>query len=177
MKLKQDIKRMLDALAYQHESDFLSHTAKLKSLGVADLNSYGGDSLLEKLPRSSGRVALLTDGTDHSLDYALEVCSRQQADLDLVLHGQALTDHQSVHSLQSSVTNAGIEHQSIVLNGGTLSELTDYLSSHANLIYLVASIGNPLANALSESMSAAGKRLNIPLVLFEEKNNQTVMQP
>jgi hypothetical protein len=177
MKLKQDLKRMLDALAYQHESDFLPYQDKLQVLGV-DLDIRDKAPLLPLITnRSAGRVAWLTDGTDCSLDYALEVCSRQQADLDLVLHGQALTDRNGVHSLQSSVTSAGIAHQSIELKGGTLSELTDYLTSQANLIYLVASIGNPLANALSENMSAAGKRLNIPLVLFAEKNSQSAMQP
>lgn len=175
-RLKQDIKRILDALASQHESEFLSYPEKLKSLGLTHATRNTADSLPLASTRSINRVAWITDGSDQSLDYALEVCSRQQAELDLVLHGKALTDVNGVNALQSSVSNAGIAHHSIVLKGSSLKELTDYIGNHANLIYLVASIGNPLAHALSENMSVASKRMNIPLVLCGERKPQAMLQ-
>ena len=175
-KLKQDIKRMLDALASQHESEFQPYHAKLKSLGITQGTRNSAHMLPLTSTRPINRVAWITDGSDQSLDYVLEVCTRQKAELDLVLHGKALTDVNGVNALQSSVSNAGIVHQSIVLKGSSLKELTDYIGNHANLIYLVASIGNPLAYALSENMSAASKRMNIPLVLCGERKSQALMQ-
>lgn len=175
-KLKQDIKRMLGALASQHEAEFLPYHAKLRSLGLTRGTRDSADMLPLAATRSVGRVAWITDGSDQSLDYALEVCSRQKAELDLVLHGRALTDASGIHALQSSVSGAGIAHQAIELRGSSLKELTDYIGSQANLIYLVASIGNPLAHALSENMSAASKRMNIPLVLCGERKPQAMLQ-
>lgn len=176
LKLKQDIQRMLGALASQHESEFLPYQAKLKALGLTrDTCDSAADRLPVVAARRVGRVALITDGSDQSLDYALEVCSRQKAELDLVLHGKALTDVNGIHALQSSVSGAGITHQAIELKGSSLKELTDYIGSQANLIYLVASIGNPLAHALSENMSAASKRMNIPLVLCGDRKPQALL--
>lgn len=175
-KLKQDIKRMLDALASQHESEFLPFQQKLRAIGVTEGSRESVHMMPLATTRSVSRVAWITDGSDQSLDYALEVCSRQKAELDLVLHGNALTDVNGVNALQSSVSNAGIAHQSVVLKGSSLKELTDYIGNHANLIYLVASIGNPLAHALSENMTAASKRMNIPLVLCGERKPQAMLQ-
>jgi hypothetical protein len=161
MRLKQGVKRMLDALAYQDAGDYLSYRAKLGVLGVSEVHKPASGPV-----RASNRVALLTDGDDEALGYALEICSHQSATLDVVVHGEALTDARRMQKLRASVV--GIPHQAIHLPGETLSALADYVNNQSNLLYLVSSVSNPLARSISQRETGS-HRLRTPVVLFDAR--------
>lgn len=163
MRLKQGVKRMLDALAYQDAGDYLSYRAKLDVLGVADVRKPAVAT-----GRSNNRVALLTDGDDQALAYALEICSHQSATLDVVMHGEALTDARRMQRLRAPLV--GIPHQAIHLPGDTLSALADYVNNQSNLLYLISSVSNPLARTLSQREYGA-QRLRTPVVLFDAQRD------
>ena len=89
-KLTDDIKRVLAALGNQHAGEYMMPRDKADIVGYARSSA---NQTVKRLPRATGsasrRVAFLTDGRGEGapLDYVIELCGRQQASVDLLVHG------------------------------------------------------------------------------------------
>ena len=87
-KLTNDLKRALAALAHQDACDYLSMHEKMKVIGYgSETEKQSFDSLhLISNSFTKKRIAMISDGRGlgSSLDYAIDACKRQNADIDLL---------------------------------------------------------------------------------------------
>ena len=169
-KLTSELKRILAGLAYQDAGDYLSMHDKLELLGA------GPEAPAQPAARPHGsasgaiakRVALISDGRGLGapLDYALETCLRQGAQIDLLVHGAP--DPRSIAGLESQVRRRGLTSQRVDLGARIVADIIDYVRSQPSVIFLVAMPDDPAARVLMEEVIPRRKGLiPVPLVLIE----------
>ena len=171
-KLTSDLKRALAALAHQDAGEFLSMNDKMNVIG------YGNGSE-NKLPGSphllpnnvvKKRIALLCDRRDLNfpIEYAIDACMRQNADIDLLLHGEF--DRSSISVIESHIREAGIQSQRIQLGDNATIKVIEYISKQPSLIFMAATPDSSIARVLMEEIiPSPEQRIAIPLVLIDEK--------
>lgn len=169
-KLSNDLKKILTGLAYQDAGEFLSMHEKMKVLG------YGPETRKEPLaaPRkvvrpATKRIALISDGRGLGapLDYAIDACLRQDARIDLLVHGAM--DTEGISALEKQVQKAGLDCQRIKLGVNAVEDIVDYICNHPSLIFLVAMPDDAAARVLIEEViPQRGGRIPVPLVLIEK---------
>jgi hypothetical protein len=169
-RLSKELKRMLAGLAYQDAGDYLSTPDKSRLLGYADKKPAGASMQrpVEATPPALRRIALVSDGRgeDAPLDYAIEAAQRQQAQIDLLLHGCA--DTQRITKLERRLKQAGIPYRCIRLVEPLVEDLVDYIALQSSLIFLVAMPDDETVRVLVEEVIP--KRISpisVPLVLIE----------
>jgi hypothetical protein len=170
-KLSDDLKRMLAGLAHQDAGEFLSMHDKMKVLG------YGPETREKPLaaaPRklvkraATRRIALISDGrgVGAPLDYAIDACLRQDAQIDLLVHGAI--DTESISALEKQVQQAGLDCQTIQLGVHVVDDIVEYIFDHPSLIFLVAMPDDAAARVIIEEViPKRGGRIPVPLVLIE----------
>jgi hypothetical protein len=170
---------MLAGLAHQDAGEFLSAHEKMAILG------YGPETR-EKLSAVSQntvkrpatkRIALISDGRGLGapLDYAIDACLRQDAQLDLLVHGT--TDSNNISLLEKQIQLTGLDCQHIRLGVHVVDDIVEYIYSQPSLIFLVAMPDDPAARVLmEETIPRQGGRIPVPLVLIEEKPVATTIR-
>ena len=170
-KLSTDLKRMLTGLAHQDASEFSSFRDKIQVLG------YGSETRerqptpppqVARRPRSR-RIALISDGRGRGapLSYVIEAGLRQDAQIDLLVHGAA--DTESISALENQIREAGLDGRCIRLDENAAAHIAGYLRNHPSLIFLVAMPDDSAARVLIEEVRPQrGNRIPVPLVLIEE---------
>ena len=171
-KLSKDLKRMLTGLAYQDAGDFLSRSEKMKVLGNGSENRVKPMTTPRKLETRSvtKRIAFISDGRglDAPLDYAIDACLRQNAQIDLLIHDAA--DMENTSALEKKIKNSGVSYQQIQLEVTAVSSITDYMAKHPSLIYLIAMPDDDVARVLIEEvLPGRRRRTQIPVVLIEDQ--------
>jgi len=173
IKLSKDLKQMLTGLAFQDAGDFLSITEKMKVLGK-------GSETQEKTPsRPAGydsrptkkRIAFISDGRGLGapLNYAIDVCDRQNAQIDLLIHGPA--DSKNISALENKLNDAGLSYQRILFNANAVDGITEYIVKHPSLIYLIAKSDDEIAKGLIEDvLPGRRRRIQVPIVLIEDQS-------
>lgn len=170
--LSNQLKKVLTALAYQDAGEFLSMQEKMEVLGYGSAArkqpmAVSGNAVRKPVTK---RIALITDGRGFGapLDYAMEACLRQDAQIDLLVHGAVDTENVSV--LKKQVLQSGIDCQQIELGFNAVSHIVEYICNHPSLIFLVAMPDDEAARVLIEEViPERGGRLPVPLVLIEGK--------
>jgi hypothetical protein len=115
-------------------------------------------------------VALISDGRDCGapLDYAIDVCVQEQADIDLLLHDAA--DGVNHTTMEQRIRAAGLGCHSIRLGTAAVDGILDYAHNHRSLIFLVAMPDDAAIKILVEELLPKRRvRMPVPLVLIEEK--------
>jgi hypothetical protein len=170
-KLTDDIKRVLAALGNQHAGEYMMPRDKADIVGYARSSA---NQTVKRLPRATGsasrRVAFLTDGRGEGapLDYVIELCGRQQASVDLLVHG--VVDTKRVDNLKKRLDRSGITCRSSSLGIDALTGLEDYISQHQSLIFLVAMPDDLLARRLTEELIPSRElHMRVPLVMIEDQ--------
>ena len=173
-KLSKDLKRILAALAHQDAGEYLSMHEKMAVLG------YGPESRKKPLTSASKkeikpvtrRIAFITDsrGTGSPLDYAIEAATRQDANIDLLVHGTA--DSAKISALENQIREAGLESHRVPISVNVIDGIVNYINSHPSLIFLVSIPEDSAARALMEKVIPKhGNRLFVPLVLIEDRSS------
>jgi len=168
-KLKDDIKRMLSALAYQDADEYLSSYDKMKVLGYGDETNTGPALPDRKQERraSSPRIALSIDsqGSAAALTYTIDACQRQSAKLDLLLHGAI--DTKIIELIEQKIANAGLLYNRIQLSVNAVDDMIDYIFSQSTLIYLVSMSDDTVVRELIEEvLPKRAQTLPVPLVFM-----------
>lgn len=118
------------------------------------------------------RIALLTDGDDTALEYALDACQRQDARLDLLLNNIPTVNHQFLEKLLLKIKSSGIVFKKFNLSKNNFNDLLCYLDNAYPLLYLVTTTTDSLSSKLLEQNALfPQKQLNIPLVLVNKSYN------
>ena len=177
--LSDALKKMLTGLAHQDAGEFLSAHEKMEILG------YGAETRKELSKASqktvkrpvSKRIALISDGrgVGAPLDYAIDACLRQDARIDLLIHGAI--DAKSISLLEQQIQQAGLDFQRIRLGINVVDDIVEYIHSQPSLIFLVAMPDDTAARVLIEEVIPRhGGRVPVPLVLIEEKSARPSVQ-
>ncbi len=169
-KLTDNLKRVLEGLAYQDAADYLSTEQKLEVLGIEPprkpASPVGAVSRRFGLSGMGRRIALISAGSIEApaLDFALGACRRHAAVLDLVRLGGTPAREDEVRKLSRTARQTGTQVSQVNLPHAGAEALRDYVCSHPSLIYLVATVADDLARELTERiLQTAG--VQVPLVL------------
>lgn len=171
-KLSKELKRILTGLAYQDAGEFLTMRDKMNTLGYGHVS----DANTPQAPRKAARrvanktIALISDGAGLGapLDYAIDAGVRQQARIDLLVHGAI--DIERISALEKRVHRAGLECKRIQLGVHVIDSIAEYICNHPSLIFVVAVSDDHLARTLIEEViPQRGGRVPVPLVLIEDK--------
>jgi len=181
-KLSEDLKRMLTGLAYQDAGDFLSRSEKIKVLGNGTENPGKPNTPARMLEtRIAGTrvatkcIAFISNGRGLGapLDYAIDAALRQNAQIDLLIHGSAGSENTS--ALENKIKNSGVSYQRIQLQVTTVSSIVDYIVKHPSLLYLIAMPDDDVARVLIEEvLPGRRRRIQIPVVLIEDQTASRV---
>ncbi len=170
--LSDDIKRALNALAFQDAADFLSTRDKMEVMGYGNKKTKHPVIPRQKtqkieLPK---RIALMAGerSIDAPLDYAIDACKRQgkNTHIDILLHHSV--NAETTLSLEKRIKQAGLEYQLIQLGESSVEGLISYLRNHPSLIFLISLPDDEVVRVLIEEiMPKSGERIQVPVVLIE----------
>ena len=171
-KLSEDMKQMLTGLAYQDAGDFLSIREKMEVLdnSAESRRKPGTAPRMLETRAATKRIAFISNGRglDAPLDYAIDACLRQNAQIDLLIHGTA--DSENTLALEKKIKNSGVSYQRIQLEITAVSSITDYIAKHPSLLYLIAMPDDDVARVLIEEvLPSRRRRIQIPVVLIEDQ--------
>jgi hypothetical protein len=171
-KLTEDLKRMLDGLAFQDAGDYLPMNEKLRRVGrQAGFNEHKAEQPAAPQPSGTSRriaVVINKGSTDAAFSHALQACQRLDAHLDLLLLGPV--SRERVAQLETAIRRAGVAFQSVYMTGPVAQGVTVYTKQHFSLIYLVAAVDDPDIAAMIEEVQPARRGyLPVPLVLIGDK--------
>jgi hypothetical protein len=172
-KLSDNLKQMLAGLAYQDAGEFLTQREKMKALGYATERQERPSASLEgvrKIP-ATRRIALISNGRGLGapLTYVLDACQRQDAEVDLLIHGT--TDAENISALERRIKEAGLMCHRIQLGTQPLDGVLSYVRNHPALTFMVAMPDDDVAKSLLEEViPGKGGRMPVPLVLIEEQS-------
>ena len=170
-RLSDGLKKMLAGLAHQDAGEFLSMSEKMKVLGYGSETKGMPLAAPRKVVRRpiAKRIALISDGRGLGapLDYAIDACLRQDARMDLLIHGAI--DTKSIRALEKQVQQAGLDCRRIQLGVNVVDDIFDYIFNHPSLIFVVAMPDDAVSRVLIEEViPKRGGRIPVPLVLIEE---------
>ena len=176
-KLSEDLKKMLTGLAYQDAGDFLSIREKMEVLGNASENpgkqntpAHTIETLIGGTRAATKRIAFISNGSGLGapLDYAIDACLRQNAQIDLLIHGPADSENNS--ALENKIKNSGVRYQRIQLQVTAVSSIIEYIVKHPSLLYLIATPDDDVAKTLIEEvLPIRRRRIQVPVVLIEDQ--------
>jgi len=176
-KLSEDLKKMLTGLAYQDAGDFLSIREKMNVLDNASENPGKPNTAAHTLETRMGgtrvatkRIAFISNGSGLGapLDYAIDAALRQNAQIDLLIHGPAGSEYSS--ALENKIKNSGVRYQRIQLQVTAVCSIVDYIVKHPSLLYLIAMPDDDVAKTLIEEvLPGRRRRIQIPVVLIEDQ--------
>ena len=174
-KLSDDIKKALNALAFQDAGEFLPMQGKLEMLGIGQSPSTRrkpttgkSDTLSMKRPKPQKKLALLFDGNlvTATLEYAIDACKRQQkpTKIDLLIHSNPSDDQ--ISAIEQRIKSAGISLKRIYLNQDVFIKSVSYLRQQSSLLSIVAPTDDALIHKIVEEfLPDSGERLYLPVVL------------
>ena len=168
-RLTDELKKMLTGLAYQDAGEFLPMRAKSQTLGRDQKPRGRPNPEPRKQPERAvtRRIAFITDGSGLGtpLDYAINACLRQDAQIDLLVHGT--TDRANIAAMKQQVQRAGLGCQITQLGMNPVEKVISYSSSHSSLLLIVSTPGDTVTKALMEDVIPQREgRIHAPLVLI-----------
>ncbi|MCG7983193.1 MAG: hypothetical protein JAY90_10650 [Candidatus Thiodiazotropha lotti] len=173
--LSDNLKRMLNGLAHQDAGEFLTMREKMKALGVEAETKLTPSPAPRKIAKKSAphRIAFISDGRGIGapLDYVIDACLQQGAQIDLLTH--STTDIAHISALESQFRAAGLDHHHIQLGLSAIDDIFNYIRNHPSLIFLVAMPDDNVAKVIIEEViPKRGARMSVPLVLIEDRPNE-----
>lgn len=165
MKLNQEIKRMLNAMAYAHAGDYLSPQEKLRVLADASVTSQQSVSMVTVASKLRPQVGLYV-GSELSADavhYVAQTCVRLQHGLTVLSFHNTEDIEALLDPYQSLFEAAGIELSLLSVPGEPPAGLSQVLRRHPEIAFLVCNesgyFGHGLLNGNQHSI------LPVPVVL------------
>ncbi len=170
-KLSDSLKKMLTGLAHQDAGEFMTMHDKMRVLGQGSETRNKPSTPLSSVSNmlATQRIALISDarGLDAPLSYAIDACQRQEATIDLLIHGT--TDVENLSNIEKRIKEAGIICHRIQLGTRPVDGVIEYISNHPGLIFMVSMPDDGVAKLLMEEViPKQGAGINVPLVLIDD---------
>jgi len=203
-KLSEDLKHILAGLAYQDAGEFLSrsekmkvlngnsktpksvsqakpmatqHTAELSNVNTNSFETDNVESIQVSRMVAARHIVFISngEGINAPLDYAIESSLRQNAQIDLLIHGAADTD--KVNALEKKINDAGVYSQQIQISGNAFEGIIDYVVKQPSLIFIIATPTDTVAMQLTEEISSRGNnRIHVPFVLINDERSMSTLK-
>jgi len=116
------------------------------------------------------RIAFISNGggLDTPLNYVIDNCLLQNAQIDLLIHGA--TDMTNISALKKKIQNAGINFKQIQLKANAVDSLINYVAEQPSLIFLVATPDDAVAKVLIDDvLPRRSSCIHAPLVLIKDQ--------
>jgi len=170
-QLSSDLKRMLSGLACQDAGEFQTIDVKMAVLGYGQPVRRSSSPSSRPLPLRppARRIALVSDGRGRGapLDFAIDTAQRQQAVVDLLVHG--VQDEESIAALEQRLQDAGVAGRRVALGIPAADGIVAYMGTYSFLIYLVAMPDDGPAKQLIEQVwPGRSSHMPVPVVLVED---------
>jgi hypothetical protein len=165
MKLTQDIKRMLNALAYANAGDYLSATQKSRCLAGASAQPQPtAPAPASRAARSQVGLYLGSELTAEVMQYVVQTCARLRHGLTVLTF---LTESEAQELLtphRPELDAAGIELTLLVLAGEPPAGLVQGLRHHPEVAFLVVNEAGYLGHGLLHGTQRQGS-MPVPVVM------------
>jgi len=186
-KLSDDLKRILNGLAYEDAGEFLSTSEKMEVLN-SNSNTARKEiqvkpqARLSKITNSNvesskvvsavtvRRIAFISngEGINAPLDYAIESCLRQNAQIDLLVHDVA--DTIKVAALEMKIRNAGVRFQQFQIDSNPVDYIINYIAKQTSLIFMIAMpVDTVVKKLVAETSTTHFNRIDVPFVLINDE--------
>jgi hypothetical protein len=177
-RLNTELKRILSALALQHAGDYLPMREKLSALGGSDASPRQAERpVVVTSSAQPKRVALISDGRGAGapLDYAIDTCMQQGAQIDLLLHGEI--EQSRINELEEQLRQAGVISRTLPLGSDVTTGILEYICNHPSLLFLVGIPDDTSVRVLVEEVIPHhGGQIPVPLVLIEDRRPEVSYQ-
>lgn len=170
MKLTEQIKQALSALAHAEAGEMLSRREKLQTL-IPDSSAQAQSEDIYKTSGTRKMVALSlgSDPANAAVRYAVSVCHRMGADLS-VLCDSTRAAASVLARYQDAFAAANITCRTVGISGNRERAIKQYLQAHSELIFVVSSGSDDPVQALISSGSWAKvvNAASIPVVMAHD---------
>jgi nucleotide-binding universal stress UspA family protein len=138
MKLTEQLKKALSALAYAEMGEMLSAREKWQTVAPASSVRMPGAGLGQAVsPRKLVVLSLGSDPSHAAVQYAVNVCQRMSADLS-VLCTSARVSELVLASHQAALSAANITFRTVAISGKPERAIKQYLQAHPQVMFIVA---------------------------------------
>ena len=110
-------------------------------------------------------------GAEALIDYALHSCQRLGAQLDLLFHGSPSDEW--IDGVVQQLRREEVSYHRVNLSANAAQDISKYIHSQLQLLYILAQPNDPAVNELMEEMATSrGKHLAVPMVLIEHRSKK-----
>lgn len=141
IKLTEEIKRMLNALAFADAGEYLSLRQKNDYLNreTSAADAIQADTSVQAPPASERRQVALYMGSELPADmmhYVVQTCGRLKHGLTVLTFQSDSTAHALLDPYAAELAEAGISMKIVLLTGDPVSGLARYLRRHPEVAFL-----------------------------------------
>lgn len=169
MKLSQDMKRMLDALAYANAGDYLSLSQKSRVLAGAKTSPTAADPQTSHGTRPQVGLYLGSELSADAMQYVAQTCARLRYGLTVLTFLSEGEVQELLTPLRPMLDAAGIELRLVVLSGEPPAALVSALRRRPEVAFLVCNEAGYLAHGmLSGNRRNSGMPVPVVMVAARE---------
>lgn len=141
IKLTEEIKRMLNALAFSHASEYLTLRQKSHYLNrnSAAVDAIQADESVQPQPTSERQQVALYMGSELPADimhYVMQTCGRLKHGLTVLTFQSDSAARALLAPYADDLAAAGISMKTVILTGEPVSGLARYLRRHPEVAFL-----------------------------------------
>lgn len=175
MKLTQDIKRMLNALAYAYAGDYLSDVEKDHVLsGIEPRDGAAPRPQTRQVQRPQVGLYLGSEPSTEVMHYAIQTCARLRYGLTVLTFLNEAEAQELLTPYRPMLKAAGVELSLVVLTGEAPTGLAQGLRRHPEVAFLVVNESGYLGHGL---LNGTQRRDGIPVPVVVVAAQSAVLTP
>lgn len=181
MKLSEQIKQALSALAHAEAGEMLSRREKLRTLSPDSPAQLASEGLRNTSnPRKLVALSLGSNTSSTAVQYAISVCQRMGADLSLLCSSARVAETiMPLH--QDAISAASIACRRVVISGNPARAIKQYLQTHPQVMFIISSSSDdPVQTLISDgNWDKAVNAASVPVVVAHDNReySQQAEQP
>lgn len=175
MKLTQDIKRVLNALAYANAGDYLNRQQKSRVLAGADTPTAVSEPKSSVGQRPQVGLYLGSELSREAMQYVTQTCVRLKYGLTVLTFLTEAEAQDLLTPFRPMLDAAGIDLRLVVVSGEPPAALASALRRRPEVAFLVCNEAGYLGHALVSGTRRNGG-LPVPVVLVTANDSVTQAQ-
>ncbi len=169
MKLTQDLKRMLNALAYANAGDYLSLPQKSRILASAQAQPSAPAPVKSRATRAQVGLYLGSELAAEVMQYVVQTCARLRHGLTVLTFLTEAEAEELLTPYRPELEAAGIELKLVMLSGEPPAGLVQGLRRHPEVAFLVVNEAGYLGHGLlNGSQRQAGMPVPVVMVAAQQ---------
>jgi hypothetical protein len=181
-KLTETLKQMLDALAYAHAGEYLTHREKTRVLsqkgGTPETIAQVPEPKKANASSHARRVALYlgSELPPEVMDYVIQTCARLRHKLTVLTFESESTGRALLQPHQEALEAAGVDMKLVTLSGEPAPGLARYLRSHPEVAFLACKDSGYLGRSYLHGRQRKNP-LPVPVVVVATESESAGKQP